>query len=61
MLTVGQSAALIGMSEHTLRRWSDKGERITAHRIGPQGRRRFILGDVIRLRDSFVERHHAVA
>ncbi len=54
MLTLGQAAALVGISEHTMRRWSDHGK-ITAHRVGPKGCRRFILGDVIRLRESQIE------
>ena len=54
MLTLGQAAALIGISEHTMRRWSDHG-RITARRIGNQGNRRFVLAEVIQLRESQIE------
>jgi excisionase family DNA binding protein len=47
-LTVGEAARFIGVSEPTLRKWTDEG-RIAAFRT-PGGHRRFLVGELIDFR-----------
>ena len=52
-LTVGEAARYLGVSEPTLRKWTDRGD-VTAFRT-PGGHRRFRLDALERFRDGHEE------
>jgi PAS domain S-box-containing protein len=48
MLSIRQTAALLGVHPETLRRWDAQGK-LRARRIGPRGARRYARADVLRM------------
>jgi excisionase family DNA binding protein len=54
LLSLDEAASFLGASKVSLRRWTNDGL-LECHRIGPQGRRRFELGQL----KKFAERNNA--
>jgi excisionase family DNA binding protein len=52
-LSLGRAAAYLGVSEPTLRKWTDAGQ-VTAFRT-PGGHRRYRPADIERFRDEHLE------